>query len=135
MSIDGDSLMRKSYSSKRRIVFRYTISSCRDCVINEFDIIQQLIQENPLLGKDLFILTYYHNSSAMVGDIHELRKRKINIPIFISQHLNGVPLEEENLPYYFVLEDDSIIRNVFICHHDKPHRTEAYLRSAIEFCK
>lgn len=135
LSIDGDSLIGNSYRSKRRIIFRYTISSCRDCVTSEFDVIQQVIRENPLLGKNLFILTYYHNNSAMAGDLHELRKRKVNVPIFISKYLNGVPLEEENLPYYFVLENDSIIRNVFICHHDKPNRTEAYLRSAIEFCK
>lgn len=134
VSIDGDSLTGKSFRSKRKIVFRYTISSCHDCVTSEFDVIQQAIEENPSLSKKLLIITYYHNHAAMVGDLREMRNRRLNIPIFITQHLKGVPIEDENLPYYFVLENDSIIRNVFICYHDKPSRTTAYLRSAFELC-
>jgi len=134
VSIDGDSLTGKSFRSKRKIVFRYTVSSCHDCVSSEFDVIQQAIEGNPLLRKNLLILTYYHDHAAMVSDLREMRNRRLNIPIFITQHLKGVPIEDENLPYYFVLENDSIIRNVFICYHDKPSRTTAYLRSAFELC-
>jgi hypothetical protein len=135
ISIDGDSLIGRSNKGKRRIIFRYTITNCHDCVTSEFEAIQQVLSENPLLGDRLCIMTFYNNNSVMADDLRELRNRKVNIPIFICQHLNTVPLEEENLPYYFVLENDSIIRNVFICHHAKPNLTKAYLNSAYEFCK
>lgn len=59
---------------------------------------------------------------------------KLNIPIYILPSNNlGIQIEKQNnIPYYFVLNNDLEIRNVFIPDKEKRDLTKEYLRMIID---
>lgn len=56
-----------------------------------------------------------------------------NIPIYLIQEdQSGIPMDENNVPYYFQVNRDLVINNFFIPIKEIPKLSENYLKYALK---
>ncbi|MCK5822208.1 MAG: hypothetical protein KAH17_09980 [Bacteroidales bacterium] len=128
VSIQGDTL---SFEDHSKIIFRYSIGNCGDCIDAELQAIVNHIESNPKLLTILNFFVFYNNNSSLADDLRKMRKLKLKVPIYFVEKMENVELEKENIPYYFTIGEDSRLRDFFIPLSGRPYLTQAYLDSYI----
>lgn len=127
INIDGDTLLAKDLSFKNKIVLRYSILNCGDCVDEEFNILEK---NKSLFSDNLIIITYHKNLRSFLMDWKKLQKMgidNVNLYLLLDNDI-GIPLEKENIPYYFYLANDLSMTNFFIPLREYPHLSNNYLK-------
>jgi hypothetical protein len=117
INIDGDTLLAKDLSFKNKIVLRYSILNCGDCVDEEFNILEK---NKSLFSNNLIIIAYRKKLQKMGID-------NVNLYLLLDNDI-GIPLEKENIPYYFYLANDLSMTNFFIPLREYPHLSNNYLK-------
>lgn len=111
-----DDLCRKG----KKFIFRYSHLNCNVCVdvlIPELKALSENIGEDNLV----FIASYLNDR-----DLHVFKRvNEIRTPIYNTESL-PIPLEEENLPYCFVLNEDHSVTHLFIPRKEMLDQTEEY---------
>ncbi|MFA9189560.1 hypothetical protein [Flavobacterium magnesitis] len=131
INIDGDTLLAKDVSFKNKIVLRYSILNCSDCVDEEFNILEK---NKSLFSDNLIIMTYHENLRSFIMDWKKLQKmgiNNVNLYLLVDNNI-GIPLEKENIPYYFYLGNDLSMTNFFIPLREYPHLSNNYLKHTFQ---
>lgn len=131
VNINRDTLFAKDVFKKRSIVLRYSVLNCGDCVDAETAILSAMKSD---FSDKICIITYYDKIRGLIFDYKKLEKLGLNkIPIYllIDNEL-GIPLEKQNVPYYFNIDSTLTMSNFFIPIKDKPRLSNSYLNSSLK---
>src|SRR5699024_4166287 len=105
----------KDIWSKGQLVFRYSSLNCRACIDAEYD---QLIELSNLIeGSDhpISIVAFQDNLRDLYVDQKWAEKeglKGIDFYLLLEDRL-GIPMDENNEPYYFQIAPDLTISNFF----------------------
>lgn len=132
-SIDGDSLSLDQLVASKHLILRYSFLSCFACLEKEFEIVFSEINNIPNIRNNIIILV----SNASFANILEIKKQMVqvsaDIPIYSINTKNfTVPLERSIIPYYFTLDSNLTLQNVFIPMKEFPSWTKDYLQNLDE---
>jgi len=129
ITINRDTVLAKNVL-KNKLVLRYNESNCRLCVDSEIDI---LIKNASLISDEVCIVATYSKFRGIVVDKRKFDKNKLkNIKIYwVSSNLK-LPLEKQNIPYYFYLNSNLTLGNVFIPMKERPKLSQIYLKFALK---
>jgi len=129
LDMQGDSIFAKDIFSKKMLVFRYSILNCSDCVNAEFDglINEFLIDKSKI--KNTCLLAYYEKARDLLVDYRKFQDKHINIQMYILPiNQFNIPIEIQNLPYFFTIDSSLIMSDFFIPMKEKPDWSISYLK-------
>lgn len=112
--------LSKIKKQKNTLVFRYTTLVCMSCVEKISDVLKKFQEENENI-EVIVLATYRPNEELMFKSICKPHKN-----VYTVSALN-LPLEKENVPYFFLLDKDLNVSNTFIPEAGMPKLTKAYL--------
>ncbi|MCD8042919.1 MAG: hypothetical protein LUH10_07620 [Tannerellaceae bacterium] len=114
------------YERKKPVlIFRIIESNCDLCYNHEMDIIKEYYGDT-FMEDNIMIFgsfTYDRNLNML------LKRRKLNIVSENIPYMEENPLDELNFPYYFILNPDMKISNIYIPDKTFPDLTIEYLES------
>lgn len=123
-SIKLSELERKEYT----LVLRYSTQSCSTCVEDILTKMKDFEKHYPSI--DILLLTTYR-----IQIDENSFKRICNIfPRVYNVFSLGIPLEEEIVPYLFVLDKDLRVIDAFIPDKELPELTNRYLQNIAKNC-
>lgn len=123
-SIKLSELGRKEYT----LVLRYSTQSCSTCVEDILTKMKDFEKHYPSI--DILLLTTYR-----IQIDENSFKRICNIfPRVYNVFSLGIPLEEEIVPYLFVLDKDLRVIDAFIPDRELPELTNRYLQNIAKNC-
>lgn len=123
-SIKLSELERKEYT----LVLRYSTQSCSTCVEDILTKMKDFEKHYPSI--DILLLTTYR-----IQIDENSFKRICNIfPRVYNVFSLGIPLEEEIVPYLFVLDKDLRVIDAFIPDRELPELTNRYLQNIAKNC-
>lgn len=118
----GDSISLSQVRKKNKtLVLRYSSFSCTPCVDSAIELIKKFIEENPDI--DVLLIGTY-------GTTQELRRfKRTNNLLTQVYHINllRLPIEKENIPYLFILDNDMKVIDTFIPRKELLEQTARYL--------
>ncbi len=128
ITINRDTVLAKD-ELKNKLVLRYNESNCRLCVDSEIDI---LIKNVSLITNEICIVATYNKFRGIVVDKRRFVKNGLkNVKIYwVSSNLK-IPIEKQNVPYYFYLNSNLTLSNVFIPMKEYPELSQTYLKFAL----
>ncbi|WP_320935182.1 hypothetical protein [Bacteroides nordii] len=128
-SEQGDSLCLMDIKKKRRtLVLRYSAHSCSTCVADLLGLIKSFIQENHNI--EILLFTTFQTNEEMKKLYHINRF----LPDIYNVYSMDLPMEKELVPYFFLLDEDLRVLDIFIPHKELPHLTKRYLDKIKEVC-
>jgi len=110
-----------SIINKPTLVLRYSEFVCQSCVDNQIELLKKFGEET---GEQnvLIISTYDEIRNLIIFK----RANQLNMDIYNIEKLK-IPLDSENIPYYFVIDESFTIKHVFIPNNGIVSLTEKYL--------
>lgn len=131
VDIKGDSILLSNIITKRSIVLKYSVLNCGECVDSEFKVLEK---NNLNFSDEIIILTHYDRIRGLITAYRKLEKmgltKKIKLFMIPDNEL-GVPLDKYNTPYYFTIDENYQLNNIFIPDKDNSELSEFYLKSSI----
>ncbi|WP_281299296.1 hypothetical protein [Flavobacterium limnophilum] len=127
ISIEGDSVFAKDIFKTNSLVLRYSVLNCGDCIDAEIENLEKYAKP---FSEKIIIITHYENLRRLIIDYKNLQKLgldKVTVYMLPSNKL-GIPMEENNIPYYFHIDPKLTISNVFIPMREEPRLSEYYLK-------
>ncbi|MDD4781811.1 MAG: hypothetical protein PHT02_14575 [Tissierellia bacterium] len=100
---------------KPLLVFRYSALNCNECVEFGFKKIEEFFDDYKKNSNLLFVLSDHISEKETQNNNINLKKEKL-----------GLPFENSNQPFYFLLFDNQV-RHVFIPDKNYPEYTDTYL--------
>lgn len=125
---DSISLSALVTKHDKLLVFRYSELNCMVCVDQELLELRKKISENKL--KIIIITTY--------GEMHDLflfkrTNQLIDVDIYnLKESFVNLPIEKNNIPYYFVLDSSFILKDLFIPNKLFINQSINYLNHIVE---
>jgi hypothetical protein len=111
LDMKGNSLSIKDLASKHSVVYRYTSSNCGTCVSKDFNSIKQVLGKIKHPELFCFIVTGYARRDVLLT----FKSLEIDCAVyFLAQTDIGITIDNYSLPYYFRLNPDLRISNVFV---------------------
>lgn len=110
--------------NKPMLIFRFKETNCHLCIENEFQIMRCCVSD-------------IKNNCALLGSFEHQRELKVfmklkGISFFSNNVSNEIfsnwPIEQYEMPYYFVLYPDMKVSNFFIPDKAYPGLTQKYLK-------
>jgi hypothetical protein len=127
LNMDGDSVLAENIFTHKMLVFRYTIMNCSDCINAEFELLSKEFINKIDITVNICFLAYYENTRDLVVDFRRFQEKQLNINMFILPiNRLQIPIESQNLPYYFTIDSSLIMRDFFIPIKEKPNWTYSY---------
>lgn len=100
------------------LVLRFSETNCNICIDTE---VENLLKFSKKVDSvNIVLIGSYSNERA-----RWMRKSKFKIFNLRDQVL-GLPLDDQNVPYYFILDEDLSAKSVFIPFKELPGLTEKY---------
>ncbi|WP_221659773.1 hypothetical protein [Bacteroides salyersiae] len=116
----GNKLVLKDLVDGKKLVMRYSELNCNVCVDS---LLACLKERFDTIGWDkLLILATYHNKSN-----YYIFKRINKLKNVYQIDSIGCSLEEYNIPFLFLLDEDYSVKYPFIPHKEIMRETESYL--------
>jgi len=113
---------------KELLIFRYSEVNCMACVEKEIVNLRDFIDRNDI---KLVVIASYTNDRDLF-----LFKRVNKIPKYIIYNIKegalNLPVENINLPYYFILDSNYKANNLFVPDKNFPERSLKYLNSVVK---
>lgn len=107
---------------KTVLFFRFKETHCDVCVNKFMELLATIPDDFP--AQNLVLLCGY-------GNVHEyrtfVRKNKLRMQVFNVQEISGLPIERHDKPYFFVLDKELRIKNVFVPDEHNPDYMNRYL--------
>lgn len=115
-------LVSSLMENKAILLFRFRETHCDLCVNKFMDLLKEIPDDFP--SQNLVVLCGY-------GNVHEyrtfVRKNNLRMPIFNIQEIPDLPIERKDNPYFFVLDAEMKIKNIFIPNENEPDGMNKYL--------
>lgn len=129
INVNGEICSVEQIFKENTIVFRYTSFSCEDCIRAEIN----TILKNKTKIKRICIIASHTNIKEFKAYYNQyLDSGMINFDFFLltqRESLN-IPLEKKNIPYYFCIDSNLRITNIFIPQKIKQKLSKSYLINA-----
>ena len=106
----------------RRLVLYFSMQNCLQCVKYMLPVLKQLTEET---GAEKVICMINSHSRREVSLFN--RDNGLDGLVFIVDSL-GLPLEKENLPFFFVIDENLKTNYVYIPRGEMTEQTAAYLK-------
>lgn len=107
----------------RTLVYRFSRMNCMPCIAMHLKLLKSIIDDHA--GTGLVILCDYQNAR----DLRILRNTyEISCELYSVDRL-GIPMEEVNNPYFFILAGDMRCEGFFTAFKETSRQTENYLRA------
>lgn len=123
VNIEGDTVSLGSvFKGGPKLVIRYSVLNCQVCVDEEMIRLKKLGER--IGNENIVILTYYQRFRDVIV-FH--KKTKNPFPVyFIPDNNLKLPVEEENIPYLFVSDEDCLAKMFFIPEKTMPEISNIY---------
>jgi hypothetical protein len=129
LSINKDTVLAKDVL-KNKLVFRYSQSNCRLCIDSEIDL---LIKNSTLITNEICVVASYDRFRGVIVDKRKFVQNGLkNVKIYWAQRNINIPVEKENVPYYFYLNSDFTLSNIFIPIKEYPKLSQGYLKFTLK---
>ncbi len=115
----------RSIITQPLIVLRYSELNCQSCV----DAMLTQLQSNKTLDSSNTLLLAWYNNPAYLYQFK--RMNRIKLPVYSIKN-TGLPPDTLNIPYFYLLDKDLRVSNVFIPEEGDTASVAAYLRFAGE---
>lgn len=134
INLRGDTLKLEDVISDKTLVFRYSMLNCGACIQKEFENIIYTNFDRELQKKNIIFIAFYQELRDLIVTYRSL---KLDIPIYIvSNNELGMPIEKNNnIPFYFAINENLKVNYVFIPERDKDELTLQYLKSIKNYLK
>lgn len=121
-SIDGKKQELKDLLGKgKKLMYYFSMQNCLLCVKHTLPSLKQLADE---VGAEKVICLVNSHSRREVSLFN--RDNELNIPVYIPHSL-GLSLEKENIPFFFVIDEDLKTGYVYIPRGKMSVQTTKYL--------
>ena len=101
------------------IVFRFSKLNCTDCIVESINIIKSFLSNKRI--KYIFISDY--NNKRELGNFKRLNNIHEDV-----HNCNILINEEPSLPYFFILDSNLKVSDIFFPNDDFPELTNLYLK-------
>ena len=133
LDMKGDTILAKDIFNKKKLVFRYSILNCSDCVNAEFEVLIKEFLSNKSNIENVCLLAYYENTRGLVVDYRKFKEKNIDIQMYILPiNQFHIPIEIKNLPYYFTTDSSLTMHDFFIPMKERPDWSISYLRLILQ---
>ena len=133
INMKGDTFKLEDVISDKMLVFRYSMLNCGACIQKEFENINYTKFDKELQRKNIMFIAFYQEIRDLIVTYRSL---KLDIPIYIiSNNELGMPIEKNNIPFYFAINENLKVNYVFIPERDKNELTLQYLNSIKNYFK
>lgn len=114
----GEKILLKNVVKDASLVVRYSAFSCSDCV--------SFVNKNILekVGRKDNILLML--SDIPIRDLHIIKKQLGLLDVYQIDSL-PLPIDGEQIPYFFILDDNYLSTSFFIPRKEMPEQTVRYL--------
>lgn len=131
LTVDGDSVLVKDIFNNNKIVLKYSLLNCGACIDAEYQVLRELSKN---FDNELCIIAYYDRVRDLIGDYKKLKEIGLDeVTIYlIPDDKLGVPLDKQNIPYYFLIDNDLTMTNLFIPMKESPKLSINYLKSNLK---
>ncbi|MDD2529531.1 MAG: hypothetical protein PHT26_15960 [Lentimicrobiaceae bacterium] len=119
----GDTLAINNIISKPVLVLRYSELNCQSCV----DDMLTEIKEDAIFNATNTLLLAYYSEPAYLYQFK--RMNRLELPVFSIQH-TGLPPDTLNIPYFFLINSNLQINNVYIPEEGDTDAINTYLAFA-----
>ncbi len=129
---DGRKLsLRTLAGNSPKLVFRYSRLDCELCIDSVLSIIKKIKGETKV-PELIVIADFQNNRDFLIKDKH----KKHPYPVYNIANGNlGLPVENKNLPFLFILSEDFKATKVFIPFKEVPYQTNEYINYAFNYLK
>ena len=104
------------------LFLRFEETHCDLCINKFMEILGHIPNDFPV--ENVVVLCGYHNMHEYRTFVH---KNNLRVGIFNIQKIGGLPMEEHDKPYFFLLDKELRIKNIHIPDKDYPERVDGYL--------
>lgn len=125
-SLYNDILLKNNLHSKQnhKLIYRFSKMHCESCVKASLNVLKKKVE---LIGIDnVILLGNYDNNRIFFRTISEYNIEKIQVYNISSFN---IPAEEIGFPYFFVLNNNLEISDVYIPNKITPTITNKYLKN------
>lgn len=130
VNINGDSIKVKEIITETKLILRYSVLNCDACVNVELQNLKNLIVESKVEKNKIILFVYYEKLGDLISTYRSLN---IDISLYIiPQKKFNLEIEEQNTPYYFIINPALSISNIFIPRKSYNQLTMHYLKSVYE---
>lgn len=118
----GDKIKLSSYTNKKKcLVFRSSFLNCQPCVDEAVLSLKKIIKD--VDSSQVIILANYR----LLSDLKKFKRiNKMFNEVYQVDSLN-LPLEELNIPYFFMIDEDMKTNHVFVPQKELSVATDRYL--------
>lgn len=114
----GEKVLLKDIVKGEALVIRYSAYSCNDCI----SFVNENILNNIKYKENILLMI----SNIPIRDLHVIRKQ---FGLVDAYHVDSLPLpfDDEQIPYFFILNNDYLSSSFFIPRKEMPEQTKIYL--------
>lgn len=126
LDIAGKTVLAKDVFKTNSLVLRFSELNCGECIDAE---IKALLDNKDKIKTDVILIAYYQNPRDLFVFYKEFQKKGLtNIKMYLSPDKGlAIPLDKQNVPYYFCVNSSLIMNNFFIPQKEKPKLSQVYL--------
>lgn len=107
-----------------KLVLTFSRYACSACIKKEIKILSNF--KSKFDTNEVIILTDFENARELIIFV---KMNEINYSMYIIDELFGIKADEERLPYYFVLDKDMCMKDLFIAPQYNSQMTFNYLQT------
>ena len=126
ISSNGESQKKKLsdyFSGNNQLVLRYNEDNCSSCIDHS---LEALLEYKDAIGIDnILIIATVKNNRKLKAFIDKFEN--LNIQIINTESDINLPIEDYNIPYFFVMNKDLKIKMLFVPIKELPDNTARYL--------
>ncbi len=117
----GDSLLLSELNIIRpKLVLRYSELNCNVCVDSQFETLNRVTKQ---IGEENILI---FGSYSKLDDLNRFKRiNNIHLEIYNLKNI-GLSIDDENIPYYFVLDSSLVVKDLFIPKDEYPDLTKSF---------
>ena len=122
-NLEDTFLLKNIISHKTKLVFSFSKFACRSCIETE---IERLKKNEDIVGEGNVILLT--NNESVRDLVLFCKQNKVTYPIYkTDDELLNLGVDQKHFSYYFVMENDFCVKDIYIVDQSTPNMTNKYL--------
>ncbi|HCT30765.1 MAG TPA: hypothetical protein DIW31_08520 [Bacteroidales bacterium] len=117
---EASTLLNNVVGSKPRLILRYSELNCQACIDVQLASLNKLAYK---IGKENIIILASYKAIANMTKFKRINK--LDMSIYNVDSI-GLPLEKENIPFYFIIDQNKKTKLTFVPYKEFPSLTEKY---------
>jgi len=128
IDLNGDTILLSKIirTNKNYLIFRYSYSSCSNCISQITQLLYQY--RDSLINTEILLLPHYLSYRDLVVQNSDTFNKAFRIFMPIKNQI-GLPLDEKDLPYLFLIDDGKIAKHIFVADPSEIDLLKGYLKT------